>query len=576
MNRKRILKALANLLKKPICKVLFYVGGMALVLGLSGAFSDEQTIWNTVLNIIKSEDTLSLLFAGLISLGALKIMSWFESYMEESMKIEDNHHKIIAQYEKHNPFSTARKKKMREAMEKENNGQTVTEDAVKDRIRNEIAERNKSTFADKDGDFLTLSLLKNEVPKRLRETEKTSLGKLQRLSEKKERWRKRKLKRLVPEKGTEGKELDRSRKSASRYLDGMLDICSLNMFANISGKTKMTFDDHTEEHALPSFVIDHADELLQAHKNSQKKNSNTVRLNDFTYDQATDRLILNTGRSTYYHMLITNRCMDYRFANGLSVREVYEYDDHICPLGQSKFGNQIGINGLIVTSDGYVLVEKRSRRKITWKNKFAQCISLAMKLDDLEMSRWDKLGAAPKDAQNKIEGIIKKTIKGNFGLLPEVDYETFQMEDNFLGLARDLLEGGKPNLYFFIYVKKTGKELRKTLETNLENRHPDGRYVITNSKLDSDYYLMPFDQIAIDFCYCMFAKRKDILRVRRKIAKRSGCLAAIWDQTKATVNRIIRPTLKRECGEALLVTLSYMELCDRWRRSREERIKNEQ
>lgn len=576
MNRKRILKALANLLQNPICKVLFYLGGMALVLGLSGAFSDGQTIWNTLLNIIKSEDTLSLLFAGLVSLGTLKILSWFESYMEESMKIEDNHHKIIAQYEKHNPFSTARKKKMREVMETENNGQTVTEDAVKDRIRDEIAERNKSTFADKDGEFLTLSLLKNEVPERLRETDKTSLRKLKRLPERKERWRKRKLKRLVPEKGTEGKEYDRSCKSAARYLDGKLDICSLNVFANISGKTKMVFDDHTQEHALPSFVIDHADELLQAHKNSQKKNSNTVRLNDFTYDKGTDRLILNTGRSTYYHMLITNRCMDYQFANGLSVREAYEYDDHICPLERSKFGNQIGINGLLVTSDGYVLVEKRSRKKITWKNKFAQCISLAMKLDDLEMSRWDKLGAAPEDAQEKIEGIIKKTIKGNFGLVPKDDYEVFQMEHNFLGLARDLLEGGKPNLYFFIYTKQTGEELRNTLVKNLKKRHPDGRYVITDSKLDSDYYLMPFDQIAIDFRYCMFAKRKEILRVHRKLADRCGWFAEKWDRTKETVNRIVRPTLKRECGEALLVTLSYMEMCDRWRRPRKEETENEQ
>ncbi|MBR2937668.1 MAG: hypothetical protein IKB80_04140 [Oscillospiraceae bacterium] len=572
MNRKRILKALANLLRKPLCKVLFYLAGMAFVLGLSGAFTDEQTVWNTFLNIVKSEDTLSLLFAGLVSLGALKILSWFEGYMEESMKIEDNHHKIIAQYEKHNPFSTARKKKMREKIKKETGAETVSDAQAEERIRREIAERNQSTFADKDGEFLTLSLLKNEAPKILQASGKDTAQKAKR----KARWQARKLKQLVREKGTEGKEYDRACKSAARYLAGKLDLCSLNVFANISGKTKMVFDDHTEEHSLPSFVIDHADELLQAHKNSQKRNSNTVRLNDFTYDKEKDLLTLNTGRSTYYHMLITNRCMDYQFANGMSIREVYEYDDHICPIERSKFGNQIGINGLIVTSDGYVLVEKRSRKKITWKNKFAQSISLAMKLDDLEMSRWDVLEPTPEKAQEKIEGIIKKTVKGNFGLVPGDDYEVFQMEHNFLGLARDLLEGGKPNLYFFIFVNKTAKELRNILELNLEMRHPDGRYVITDSKLDSDYYLMPFDQIAINFNYCLFAKRRDILRVHRKVGKRSGCLAVAWDRARETVNRMVRPTLKRECGEALLVTLSYMELCDRWRHPREEGKKHGQ
>ena len=138
------------------------------------------------------------------------------------------------------------------------------------------------------------------------------------------------------------------------------------------------------------------------------------------------------------------------------------------------------------------------------------------------------------------------------------------------------MEGGKPNLYFFIYAKHTGEELRNTLAENLKKRHPDGRYVIADSKLDSDYYLMPFDQIAINFRYCMFAKRKEILRVRRKDSDRCGCLAVTWDWIRERVNRIVRPTLKRECGEALLVTLSYMELCDRWRKPRKKGTNNEQ
>ena len=574
MNRKRILKALANLLKKPICKVLFYVGGMALVLGLSGAFSDEQTIWNTVLNIIKSEDTLSLLFAGLVSLGALKIMSWFESYMEESMKIEDNHHKIIAQYDRHSPYNDRNVKLAKKHLEKE--GKEATEEAIEAEINAAMKVGQKHTFAHKYGTFLTLSCVKKEEPARLQVSDEDKTKKAERLRKKRESWRAKAVTKRARDKNFSGKEQERVAKSAQRYLDGRLDICSLNVFANVGGDTTVLFDDHAKEHELPSFVITHADELLQAHKNSEKKNTNTVRLNDFDYDDEKKQLTLKTGRSTYYHMLITNRCMDYRFANGLSIREVYEYEDHICPLKKSKFGNQIGINGLIITSDGYVLVEKRGRKKITWKNKFAQSISLAMKLDDMDMTRCDELEAQSQAVFNKI---ITNTIKGNFGLLPEKDYEPFEMKHNFLGIARDLLEGGKPNLYFFIRCKKTAAQLRKLLENNVkitDKKNKDGRPVIAASKLDSDYYLMSFDQIAINFNYCMFAKRKDILRVHRKVAERCGWLAEAWDRIRETVNRIVRPTLKRECGEALLVTLSYMELCDRWRKPRKKGTNNEQ
>lgn len=566
MRRKRFLKALANLLRHPLCRVIFYIGGMALVLGLSGAFTSGQTVWNTVLNILKSEDTLSLLFAGLVSLGTLKILSWFESYMEESMKIEDNHHKIIAQYDRHSPYNSRNIALARKKAQEKNI--TLTDAQIKAQIDAEMEERQKSTFEHKYGTFLTLNHIKKEEPKRLQGSDKDSAKKAERLRKRKDAWRKRAIAKIARDKALSDSEQDRVDKSAQRYLDGKLDICSLNVFANVQGDTEILFDDHTVEHALPSFVIAHADELLQAHKNSEKKNTNTVRLNDFTYDDKNHQLTLDTGRSTYYHMLITNRCMDYRFANGMSIREVYEYEDHICPLKNSKFGNQIGINGLIVTSDNYVLVEKRGRKKITWKNKFAQSISLAMKLDDLNMTRWDELGKTAGDAQKMFQDIIVNTVRKNFGLLEEKDYEKFLVKHNFLGIARDLLEGGKPNLYFFVRCNKTAAEVRQLLEDNVritDKKNREGRPVIAASKLDSDYYLMPFDQIAINFNYCMFAKRKEILRVHRKVAERCGWLAEKWDLTKERVNRIVRPTLKRECGEALLVTLAYMEMCDRWR-----------
>ena len=109
-----------------------------------------------------------------------------------------------------------------------------------------------------------------------------------------------------------------------------------------------------------------------------------------------------------------------------------------------------------------------------------------------------------------------------------------------------------------------------------DKNNEEGRPVIAASKLDSDYYLMPFDQLTIDFHYCLHAKRKEILRVQRKVKDRCGWIVFIWDKTKEMVNRIVRPTLKRECGEALLVTLSYMEMSDRWRRPRKDETENEQ
>ncbi len=530
MKRKKLLKALADLLRRPLVKVLFYLAGMVLVLGLSGAFSDNQTIINTFLHIVTSEDTLTLFFAGLFSLGVAKILAWFDSYMEESMKTEDNHHKIIAQYNKHKlglPYY-------------------------------------KESFADKHGVFMVLKhVRKSEQLQRPEALPENATKKEQRAYKKQLRRFEREIARRNSEKDSQSKEYQLNARSAEKYLSGELCLCSLNMFANISGDTPVRFDDSAREHELPSFVIAHADELLQAHKTSAKSNKNTIRLNDFDYDGKT--LTLNTARSTYYHMLITNRCMDYQFANGMSIREVYEYENEICPIQRSKFGNQIGINGLIVTSDNYILIEKRGRKKITWKNKFAQSISLAMKTDDLNLSRRDTLENDCQSAEDKLKGVIQKTVKSNFGLTP-ADYKTFRMEDNFLGLARDLLEGGKPNLYFFIMTHCTAAELQKKLEENVRvtKETSDGgkKQVISTSKLESDYYLIPFEKIEIDYDYHLFADRRTALKVHRKLHPRCSLPAELWDRCKEAVARKCRPVLVRECGEALLVTLAYLEL--RW------------
>lgn len=561
MKRKKLLKALVDLLNRPIVKVIFYLGGMALVLGLSGAFKDNQTFADTFLGILTSQDTMTLFFAGLLSLGIVKLLAWVDGYMEESLKIEDNHHKVIGQYSTHDQYSSKKLKEAQKANKRVGAGQAILEGLVD-------ARHKDGSYAEKNGEYLMLRHVRDRLEEPIFPGENASRKKLRSYKRQQRKWE-RAVGRRVWEKNRRSSGYGDAVRSVERYLRGKLGLCSLNVFVNRSGKTVVRFEDEPKEHQLPSFVITHADELLQAHKSSAKNNSNTIRLNDFEYDEKTDEMVLKTGRSTYYHMLITNRCMDYRFANGMSIREVYEYDKEICPLERSKFGNQIGINGLVVTADNYILVEKRDRKKITWKNKFAQSISLAMKVDDMKIHRWDKLGSEPAVLQKKVSEIIQKTVQSNFGLLPGVDYENFEMSHNFLGLARDLLEGGKPNLYFFLRTKHNAAELLEIMERNVRDKTE-----IAVSKLSSDYYLIPFDKVQVDFGYCLYADRRQILRVRRKFTSRCNPFTVAWDRTCAKVNRVVRPVMKRECGEALLVTMSYMEMCPRWRYPRNEEKSN--
>ena len=301
MKRKKLLKALVDLLNRPIVKVIFYLGGMALVLGLSGAFKDNQTFADTFMGILTSQDTLTLFFAGLLSLGVVKFLAWVDGYMEESLKIEDNHHKVISQYSAHDQYSSKKLK----AIQKEHGCVDASQAELEDLVD---AQHKDGSYAEKNGEYLMLRHVRDRMDEPVSPGENARRKEMRVYKRQQRKWKKA-VRQRVWEKNRRSSGYIEAVRSVERYLRGKLGLCSLNVFVNKSGQTKVRFQDVPKEHQLPSFVITHADELLQAHKSSAKNNSNTIRLDDFEYNEETDEMVLKTGRSTYYHMLITNRCM---------------------------------------------------------------------------------------------------------------------------------------------------------------------------------------------------------------------------------------------------------------------------
>ena len=151
----------------------------------------------------------------------------------------------------------------------------------------------------------------------------------------------------------------------SRITPADILLPTVNVYTNILGECNLNIIDSTQVKELPSFVIGNGTEFLKAHRYSQTSNNLTIRLDDIKVDGL--NVSLHTSRTYYFHMLLTNRCMDYKLDCDMSVREIYEFNKTISYLRDSKLSNQIGINGMIITKDGYLLIEKRDHRKTTWK-----------------------------------------------------------------------------------------------------------------------------------------------------------------------------------------------------------------
>ncbi|MBO5976671.1 MAG: hypothetical protein J6P94_05810 [Oscillospiraceae bacterium] len=518
--KKKILKFIRKCFDSTLAKIILYLILIFVIFFFFGVF---DTIGNSISEMFRrmfaiftSEDTLSVFLAGIFSFFVAVIVKQFDSYLEESSKISDNHHKVISSYSAHSKTD-----------------------------KSEILKTNNN-FCDKDGGFMALH-----------SEHITVFGESE-------------LKNDVKDKYSKEYKVVQKDLEAFNSGKGKLYLPSLNVFSNICGNTRIIFNDSNENHQLPDFVMQNALKLLSAHKSSNRSNNGTVRLNDFFFNPRENILTLETQRSMYFHMLMTNRCMDYEFDEGLTIRKIYEYRDRISPLNKSVFGNQIGVNGLILTSDGYALVEKRDQKKTTWKNKFAQSISLALKVPDLKLGNNETIKPTPFDANKQFKHIIEKTVKDNFGLTPD-DYYKFSLEDNFLGIARDLLEGGKPNMYFYLTTKLDAKQLKELLEKNAaRTKEENGLKPLQTSKLSTNYYLIPYNDIRVNFNYSMKVDRRTSYWIRRRVRPRDSRIHAFNEKLHHTLGTTFNPILKRECGEALLVTVAFLELC----KERIDAIKN--
>lgn len=336
----------------------------------------------------------------------------------------------------------------------------------------------------------------------------------------------------------------------------VLTLPNVNVYANVEGNATITIHDSPEQYQLPDFLINCATNLISAHKHSIVRNATSIRLRDVSFRQTdeTDELTLETQKSTYYQMLLTNRCMDYCIEQGVTVRDLYEYNPRLNDLKDSLLCNQIGINGLVITSDGYLLIEKRSRKKTTWKNKFAQPISLAFKPDKFGSCYDRQAKVIIEGVENELFAtVIAKTLKENFGITK--DQYAFDLRTNFLGLARDLVEGGKPNLYFYVVLNIGAEALKRQIEDFSADVSGNP---LKKEKLDSKYFLVRHDKLAVDFKYGFtLRKRDDTLRVYRKLSPRVrfGAQNCLQKSHKYCPIRYYR-----ESGDALLACIAYMEL----------------
>lgn len=222
------------------------------------------------------------------------------------------------------------------------------------------------------------------------------------------------------------------------------------------------FDDRDKQYELPDLIKKQYDHLIGAHNTSKIYNQLNIRVDSWMHGNG--KLFLNTSRATYFDALVTNRAMDFKWKNDTTTREIFAYGPYIEPLSESKFANLLGLFGFVLTKDGYIPIVKRHRSVSIGKGMYAPSISASLKVK-YALNHRGKLNEVG------LKNAFLQEVENELHIKRE-DIVQFNLRTNTIAAFRDMVEGGKPELLFFVELHKTKAEMERSLRTSLEkNEH---------------------------------------------------------------------------------------------------------
>ncbi len=200
--------------------------------------------------------------------------------------------------------------------------------------------------------------------------------------------------------------------------------------------------------------------LAKAKANSKCFDGTNCRLLNFRVEEREGEksLHLICQKVSYFYYMQTNLLLDWkRHKDSVSLRErlLNENQGRLEPLERSPLGNNLGINYLIFTLDGKLIVPQRATEKYVKfrARQFTPSASGTIEPRDLVGEPIDTV--APFWQETELE----------LGISPEM----VEGKATFLGITRELIRGGEPELFFFAQVQLDESAIQERILMAREN-----------------------------------------------------------------------------------------------------------
>lgn len=237
----------------------------------------------------------------------------------------------------------------------------------------------------------------------------------------------------------------------------------------------LVIEDHPEnKYNLPEIIDKYYGELFSAHSTSRIYNNTNIRIDDWKVTPDGKNFVVQTGRTSFYNSLVTNRAMDYKLASGLSVRELLECGPMVHPLRYSALSNHLGFNGFVESSDGEIMFVCRNKNVSIGKRTYADSVGASLKAkyalnDDFLFTSEGLENGIVLEIEDEL-GIPKETLEKTY-------YKGSLGSICLISAYRDMIEGGKPQLLFYAKTSMTCEQINVAFnEKNRKSKKTMGNY----------------------------------------------------------------------------------------------------
>lgn len=214
--------------------------------------------------------------------------------------------------------------------------------------------------------------------------------------------------------------------------------------------------------------------------------TDTARLKNVNVD-LNGRLRLEFQLAEYFDYVKTNMAMDFIDPMGESLRDEVHPDGQLEPLNKSHLANHTGISGLVFSNDGKMIIQRRGSQVLTNPNQLCPGYSGVLNANDIRHGlRHDEVSSLSQvDVLRELHeelGVSSRKI----------------INRSFMGLSRELLRGGKPELFYAVDVGMSAEEILACYPKELEGNIIQVPMRFARSRLsleESCYYRDRFDKL---------------------------------------------------------------------------------